>query len=272
MARGMLTGMIPHADLAMAISTTATAFAAARSAARDPAPFDETMDPRNPEGRASMGRAIVQAALTRIFPGGVAPLAYLVPQRDRRGDPWKIRYNLSHRGAALLASEEDWAVVPVPVHVEDGFEVQFGEVVEHRPCGRDPTTLDDLAGVYLSLRRRGVLVSRPWLSTEAILSRRDRSRAKDSGPWVTDPVPMAQKTAIHYCVARGILPLRSAAAREAIGAGEEVVHEEASSEPSRAGRPARRQIAAPVDEDPGPGQREREPAGRAAAEADEEAP
>lgn len=269
MARGMLAGMIPAADLQVATASTATSFAAARSQARDPASFDACLETE--AGRASIGRCIVQAALTRVYPGGVAPLAYLVPQRARKEAPWELRYNLSHRGACLLASEEGWAVLPVAVHVEDALEVQFGEVAEHRPCGKEPVEPQDLAGVYVTLRRDGRLISRPWVSADAIEARRQRSRAKDVGPWATDPIPMAQKTAIHYCVARGILPLRSASARDAMG--EDVIDTTATEVAERPTIARPRPVAAlpaPVEEIPAA--RERETITVQAQTVDEEAP
>jgi len=219
-AKDLLAGTLPAGEVAMAASTCATAFAASRSAARDPKDFDACLE--SPEGLASVGRCIVQAAQTRLYPGGVSPLAYLIPQSPRKGEPKQLRFALSHRGACLLAADEGWAVVPVPVAVTDSVSIEFGEVTAHIPQGPQPSTLEDLAGVYVTLRKDGRLISRPWLSRSDIVARMERSPTAGAShsPWKSDPIPMAQKTAIHYCVARGMMPIRSAVARDAIGSGE----------------------------------------------------
>jgi recombinational DNA repair protein RecT len=209
----VLRGLVPAADLRDAAARVGQAFEAARSAARDPKAYDLVLS--SEAGIASIRRAIVQSALSGIYPGGASPLAWIIPQRTRKDAPWEIRYSLSHRGAALLAAEEGWVLIPVAVHVEDTYAVEYGEIVEHVSCGQEPTQ-ETLAGVYLTLRR-GTLVLRPWLSAQAIESRWKRSQAPDSPAWKNDYVAMAQKTAIHYAVARGILPLRSAVARDTMG-------------------------------------------------------
>jgi recombination protein RecT len=213
-ARRLLADAVPASQVARAVAQTVAAFAASRSAARDPAPFDAALT--TDAGRASLSRAIVQASLSGVYPGGAAALAYLVPQRPRSGAPWEIRYQLSHRGACLLAAEEGYSVIPVAVATGDCYRLEFGEVVEHEPGEMEPTGAENLAGVYVTIRRDGKLLARPWLSAQGVAAHMARSPAKDSGPWKTDYVAMAMKTAIHVAVARGMLPLRSSVAREAM--------------------------------------------------------
>lgn len=231
-----LKGSVSAAELTMAAARVTQAFDAARAGARDPAAYDAVLDTQ--QGMDSVARAIRQAALSGVLPGGAAPLAWITPQRTRKNDPWEVRYSLSHRGAALLAADEDWAILPVPVHVEDSVTIDFGEITAHTACGRDPTTADDLLGVYLTIRRAGRLISRPWMSAAQVESHRKRSPAGDFGPWKSDYVAMAQKTIIHYAVARGILPLRSSVARD--GIVEPVEMEEVA--PARARVPTPRQL------------------------------
>jgi len=221
-ALNALARTLPPGEVAMAAATVAQAFAASRAAARSPADFDAVLD--TPQGKSSIARAVAQAALCRVYPGGVSAAAYLVPGRPRKGDPMEIRYSLSHRGVAILAAEEGWSINPVPVHVEDAIRISFGEVELHESCGKEATVYDDLLGVYVTIRRNGQVFARPWVSVGVIEARAARSPTAKSefSPWKSDPIAMAQKTAIHYCVARGILPIRSTHAREAMGEETEV--------------------------------------------------
>lgn len=214
--RSALSGIVPAKELQLALGACVAAFLAARNAARDPSQFDEVL--RTEEGRTSLFQAATAAAMCGIYPGGPNPLAWLTPQRDRAGAPVKLRYSLSHRGVSVLAMDEGLMIHSVPVHVEDSCLVEFGEVVEHTPCDKEPLTLADLAGVYVTVKRGGEVYGRFWVSSGAILTRAKRSQTwgRDFGPWKTDPVPMSQKTAIHYLAARGSLPLRTTKVREAL--------------------------------------------------------
>lgn len=214
-----LSGTLPPARLEMAAATVASAFQASRDAAKDPRDYDAVL--ATPEGIASLDRAIVQAALADIYPGGAYPLAWILPRRARKDAPVELHYSLSHRGISVLAARDGWSINPIPVHVEDTCVVVLGEVEEHVPSDSEPLALADLAGVCVVVRKDGRIFARPWVSRAAIEARMRRSQSVDRktglptwGPWQSDPIAMAQKTAIHYCVARGILPIASASVRE----------------------------------------------------------
>jgi recombinational DNA repair protein RecT len=201
-------------ELARTAGRISQAIMGARATARNPEAWDALL--ATPEGKASLAAVVVQASELDIMPGGPSPLAWIIPQAPRKGEPVQARYSLSHRGAAVVAAREGYTILPVAVHVQDSYRVEFGECVEHLPTAGDPVNGADLAGVYVTIRRDGKHIARPWVSVQIIDSHRLKSKMPGSGPWADTPIPMALKTAIHYIVARGILPLTSATAREAL--------------------------------------------------------
>jgi len=249
-----LARTLPADRVKLAAASVGASFEAARSCAKDPTAYDTIVS--TSEGIESLRRCAIQAALSGIMPGGASPLAYVIPQKDKGKQ--LLRYALSHRGVAVLAAREGWSINPVPVHVQDTILVSFGEVEEHVPAGDEPFTMNDLLGVCVVIRKDGRIFARPWISRAAILSRMARSPAArgDFSPWKTDPIPMAQKTAIHYCVARGILPLESMSARDAVGADDEApepttkpARPRLAAEPEPTPEPVREQAPTPSDDD-----------------------
>jgi hypothetical protein len=101
--------------------------------------------------------------------------------------------------------------------VDDDLEVEFREVVSHQ-CDLDlwPTSMDDLRGVYLTIRRLsdGAILGRPWLPKVAIEQRRKVALTQDI--WNKWPVEQAQKTAIKWAHSRGFLPADSTELRMAL--------------------------------------------------------
>lgn len=80
----------------------------------------------------------------------------------------------------------------------DEFEYWYGDEprIVHRPHNPMPEWREQLRAVYVVARLRGGGKQLEVLEPEEVESHRARSRAKDSGPWVTDYVPMALKTAV----------------------------------------------------------------------------
>jgi recombinational DNA repair protein RecT len=151
---------------------------------------------------ASVRACITTSAITQLYPGGPSPDVYLVPRMK------VLQWSLTHVGMAKLAARQGYALIVVPVHVDDKVKVEFGEAVAHeQDPRRTPRSLDELAGVIVVLRRiaDGAVISRPFISQAIIQT---RAKAKGAGPvWNQWPVEMALKTAIRYSYARGMLPL-----------------------------------------------------------------
>jgi len=174
------------------------AFAAAARAAKKP----EVLYQCSPE---SVGTAVAMSALTGLMPGGPHPAVWLVPKRSH--GTWHMQWWLSHRGIATLALRHGYQVMAVPVALTDHLEIEFGEVVAHTPNGDYPEDLAELAGVYLTIRtiETGVVLCRPWMPLAAIEQRRRKALTDDI--WQAWPLEMAAKTALHWAMARGMLPI-----------------------------------------------------------------
>lgn len=171
------------------------AYGAAVRAAKNPEALESCSD-------VSLASCLAMSALTGLMPGGPAPAVWLVPKKG------ELQWWISHRGIATLLLRAGYVVLPVAVHRNDVYRLAFGEVVEHEP-GEPPVALEDLAGVYLTIRRisDGAVLARPWLAVSAIERRRKAALSDDI--WRAWPVEMALKTALHYAFARGILPVES---------------------------------------------------------------
>ncbi len=80
----------------------------------------------------------------------------------------------------------------------DEFDFWFGDEprIVHRPRNPMPEWKEQLRAVYVVARLRGGGKQMEVLEIEEVERHRNRSRAKDNGPWVTDYVPMALKTGI----------------------------------------------------------------------------
>ena len=90
--------------------------------------------------------------------------------------------------------------------------------------GQHPANLQELRGVYITLKRNGKVLCRPWVDRSII---QKRAQSNQSGPvWNSQwGVEMAQKTAIKYCVARGTLVIDSNALDAGLSAGQVIDQE-----------------------------------------------
>ena len=233
MAGSMLTDLVGEERATEAAARVGMAFAAAHRAARNPRDIERC----SPESIAS---AVAMSALTGLMPGGAMPSVWLVP---RSGE---LQWMISHRGLTQLCRRAGYQLSTCVVGLEDHIVSEFGEVTEHRAeIGSEPTGLDDIAGVIVSCRRLsdGAVLGRYWLPGADI---RKRAKAKGAGPvWRSWPLEMAQKTAIKWACARGLVPIESVELDNALAAdtratvGEErpapiVVHKPETAPPSAA--------------------------------------
>lgn len=85
-----------------------------------------------------------------------------------------------------------------PSGVPDEFEYWYGDEprIIHKPHGPTPDREDQLRCVYVVARLRGGGKQMEILEKEEVDAHRARSRARSSGPWVTDYVAMALKTSV----------------------------------------------------------------------------
>jgi recombination protein RecT len=147
---------------------------------------------------------------------------WLVPFRNKRTRSVEAVFILGYKGMIALArrSGDIESVVARPVHAQDRFAVAYGlsERLEHEPSlAADP---GPVTAVYALARYVGGGHSFVVLTAEQVESYRQRSRAADEGPWVTDWEAMACKTAVRRLAS--YLPLTVEAAR-AVAVDEAVV-------------------------------------------------
>jgi len=124
--------------------------------------------------------------------------AYLVPYYDRRNDRTLAQLQIGYQGMIALAlrSQQVKKVIARAVYEKDTFHYSFGleEKLEHVPCAdEDP---GPLTYVYAVAALDSGDKQFDVMSKAEVEKVRKRSRAADSGPWVTDYDSMAKKTVV----------------------------------------------------------------------------
>jgi phage RecT family recombinase len=148
--------------------------------------------------RASIAQAVAMSALTGLQPGGVKPDVYLIP-RGRQ-----LQWQVSARGLQKLAARAGWVrMVAQVVHLDDEYRVVLGsdDRIEHVPCGKYPTSLDEVRGVYVVGQHRDGYKVCVDVPLGAIIARKKKSQS--GNVWAEWPLEMAQKTAVTYAISRG---------------------------------------------------------------------
>ena len=234
MAGNLLTQWVGEERAAEATGRILAAFSASAMSARDPRDFYACTP-------VSVAQCIATAALTGIMPStGATALAYLVPQRARRGEAPQLQYMLSHRGIAALAKRAGMLIYAIPVGHDDKLEVSGGEVVEHSAdIDNPPTTLKELRGciVIVKASETGMVLFRGWVPMKLIEARRAESRSAGSSysPWSRWPVEMSQKTALHYAIGRAWVVIDDAEAVRALQAEQSTAVIDTTAAPARSG-------------------------------------
>lgn len=226
MAGSMLVDLVGEERATEAAARVGMAFAAAHRAARHPRDIERC----SPESIAS---AVALSALTGLMPGGPMPSVWLVP---RSGE---LQWMISHRGLTQLCRRAGYQLSTCVVGHHDHIVVEYGEVTEHRAAiGSEPLTIDHIAGVIVSCRRLsdGAVLGRYWLPGADV---RKRAAARGAGPvWKSWPLEMAQKTAIKWACARGLVPIESVELDNALAADTRATVGEERPAPIRVETPA----------------------------------
>lgn len=136
--------------------------------------------------------AIMQAAQLGLECDGVLGHAYLVPFRD------EVQLIVGYKGLIDLArrSGQLSTIYARVVHAKDQFEFSYGlsESLEHIPArDADP---GEIVAVYAVARLKDGGMQFEVMTAAEVGKIRERSRAKDDGPWVTDPEEMHKKTVL----------------------------------------------------------------------------
>ncbi len=133
--------------------------------------------------------ALSKAAQTGIMPDGVR--AYLIPYKD------EATYMVSYKGMIELAmrSGEVSKVESRIVCENDDFVCEFGteQKLLLKPAWK---SRGEMVAVYAMAQMKDGSIIVEVMSKEDVESIRKRSKAGNSGPWVTDYNEMARKTAV----------------------------------------------------------------------------
>lgn len=148
----------------------------------------------------SVLNAVMTCAELNLYPSATLGTAYFVPYQNRknRDKPvYECQLIVGYRGMCTLArrSGEIVSIQAEVVREGDEFELEYGlsPIFRHKPKG---DTSKPVLKVWALAMLKGGGHQMVVMSRDEIEAVRDRSRAANDGPWVTDPVEMAKKTAI----------------------------------------------------------------------------
>lgn len=139
----------------------------------------------------------MQAAACGLEPASVLGQCYPVPFNNKKTGQKECQFLLSYRGMLAIArrSGEIASVIAEAVHEKDEFDVEYGlePKLTHKPyLDGDPGALK---GCYVVVRFKGDGVEPliKYMPKSEIEKHKRRSKAANSGPWVTDYEEMAKK-------------------------------------------------------------------------------
>ena len=142
----------------------------------------------------SLFGAIIQASQLGLE---VGIHAHLVPFYNKRTKQKEVQMIPDYRGLMHLArnSGDISTIMANVVYENDQFDYQFGTAsfLHHKPA---KTNRGEIIGAYSVAKFKDGDSQFDYMTKEEINAIRDRSKAKDDGPWVTDYVPMAMKTVV----------------------------------------------------------------------------
>jgi recombination protein RecT len=142
----------------------------------------------------SLFGAIIQASQLGLE---IGIHAHLVPFYNKKTKSKEVQMIPDYRGLMHLArnSGDISTFMASVVYENDKFDYQFGSAsfLHHKPAKTDR---GNIIGAYAVAKYKGSDDSQfDYMTKDEIDAIRGRSPAKDNGPWVTDYVPMAMKTA-----------------------------------------------------------------------------
>lgn len=145
----------------------------------------------------SLMSAIMATAQLGLEPHGPLGQAYLVPFNNNKEKRVDVTLIIGYQGLIELVyrSGRVTDIVAHAVYEKDEFEYRLGTNahIDHKPAVGDR---GEIVGAYAIANLAGGGQVFDFMHVDDIHRRRDRSRAKDSGPWKTDYEAMCRKTAV----------------------------------------------------------------------------
>jgi len=150
---------------------------------------------------ASILGGIMEALKLGLTLGGPMQEAWLIPFKDNKaGGILKATFIVGYQGYRNIIDRAKSTVDlhPRAVYDHDEFDFAFGTrpFITHVPAWRRGETSGALIAVYAVAHLRGGGLQMEVMPRSEVDAHRARSRAKDSGPWVTDYDAMALKTVL----------------------------------------------------------------------------
>lgn len=155
----------------------------------------------------SLFGAIIQCSQLGLEPGNGLGHAYLLPfdKNEKRGNSWvkvstEVQLIIGYRGMLDLArrSGQIESIEAHAVYEGDKFECELGldSKLIHIPDWSNPNRGDPakITFVYAVAKLKDGGIQFQVMSKQGVDAIRERSKAKNSGPWVTDYEQMALKT------------------------------------------------------------------------------
>jgi recombination protein RecT len=150
--------------------------------------------------QTSLLAAIIQSAQLGLEPDGVLGHAYLVPFRNTQKQRREVQFIPGYKGLVALArrSGEVSSLDARVVRAGDHFRYAFGltPVLEHVPADHDADEAPAITHAYAVVRLKDGGYQFEVMTHREIETVRKRSRAGQSGPWVSDWPEMAKKTVL----------------------------------------------------------------------------
>ena len=146
----------------------------------------------------SLVRAVLQCAEMGLEPSGSIGGAHLVPFKNNKTGQWEATCIPDYRGLIDIArrSGQIRSIEAHPIYANEKYRVRFGSepVLEHEPLLVGPP--GDLIAVYAVAKLADGATQVEVMTKDSVDRIRSRSRAGNSGPWVTDYEAMAKKTVL----------------------------------------------------------------------------
>lgn len=164
--------------------------------------------------------ALMTAAQLGLEPGPQQHV-YFIPRWNSRLKNDEATFMIGYKGMVELARRNGVQIKTRTVYQGDVFEIEYGfeDRVVHKPA-LDEDKQGEVRGYYLTATWEGGSYV-AWMNMRDIERIRERSLAKDSGPWKTDYDAMARKTLVRAAFNSNQIP-QSLAISQAINADESV--------------------------------------------------
>lgn len=151
----------------------------------------------------SLLAAVMQSAQLGLEPG-VLGHCYFVPFWNDRRKEFEVQFIVGYRGMIDLARRSGHieTIYAQVVYENDQFELEYGlePRISHIPWHvRNDATFETpggIRGAYMVAKFTGGGYYLHYMPKAEIDKHRDRSAAKNNGPWVTDYEEMAKKTVV----------------------------------------------------------------------------